>query len=227
MSESGLYDWVVTSDIPTVVNRIRAIREGQPGVLDPQPAKAIQVLQTFALRRPIDDLLRLAETEETEGFAPWDATAVLALAALTRPVKEAARLAIEHWTMESRDATRAPLTDSIVHDVTAQRTVQEVAVFIRVCRREGPPDLVSKALRAFVMMTSGRTSLDKALLYIALRDELCTEDAAELLWLTLSRAHDGGSCALGIMGHAAQYGPQRGPQFKISMRVSAGRSAEI
>src|ERR1700677_332541 len=218
MSESGLYDWVVTSDIPTVVNRIRAIREGQPGVLDPQPAKAIQLLQTFALRRPIDDLLRLTKTEETEGFAPLDATAVLALAALTRPVKEAARLAIEHWMMESRDATRPPLTDSIVHDVTAQRTVQEVAVFIRVCRREGPPDLVSKALRAFVMMASGRTSLDKALLYIALRDELCTEDAAELLWLTLTGASEersapaaaGFGSRVGVVGALRHLSPSEG-----------------
>jgi hypothetical protein len=85
MSESGLYDWVVTSDIPTVVERMQAIREGQPGVLDPRPAQAIRILQTFALRRPIDDLLRLVETEGTGGFASLDATAVLALAALTRP----------------------------------------------------------------------------------------------------------------------------------------------
>lgn len=218
MSESGLYDWVVTSDIPTVVNRIGTLREGVPGKLSPQPAQAIQILQAFALRRPIKDLLKLAETQDAGGFAALDATAVLALAALTRPVKEAARLAIKHWTMESGDATRPPATDSIVHDVTAQRTVQEVAVFIKVCRGEGPPDLVSKALRAFVMTTSGRTSLDKALLYIALRDELCAEDAAELLWLTLNEAREeasalaaaGSEPLVGVIGALRHLSPSEG-----------------
>lgn len=190
MSESGLDDWVVTGDIPTIVNRIQVIREGIPGDLDPQPGAAMQILQTFALRRPIKDLLRLQpETEHTRGFPSLDARAVLALAALTRPVEEAATLAIEQWNMESaKDATQSRLTDSIVHDVTAQRTVQEVAVFIGECRRRGSADLVAKILDAFVVTTSGRTNLDKALLYIALREERCAEDAAELLRLMLKAA---------------------------------------
>lgn len=189
MSEGGLDEWVVRSDIPTVVNRIRVIREGIPDELDPQPATAMRVLQTFALRRPIDDLLRLTGTEDTGTFAPLDAATVLALAALTRPIGEAARLAIEHWRMESAEGAAPPrLTDSIVHDIIAQRTVQEVAEFIRVCRREGPADLVSKTLHAFAMTASGRTDLDKAQLYIALRAENCAEDAAELLGLMLRKA---------------------------------------
>lgn len=190
MSESGLDDWVVTSGIPAIVDRIQAIRQGIPGDLEPQPATAMRILQTFALRRPIRDLLRLPpETGEAGGFEPLDARAVLALAALTRPVEEAAALAIEQWKVEFSPAETQPrLTDGIVHDVTAQRTVQEVAVFIRECRRNGSADLVSKVLNAFVMTTSGRTNLDKAFLCIALRGERCAEDAAELLGLALRQA---------------------------------------
>lgn len=190
MSESELDDWVVTGDIPAIVDRIQAIREGIPSDLEPQPATAMQILQAFAFRRPIRDLLRLQpETGEAGGFAPLDARAVLALAALTRPVEEAAALAIEQWKMESAQAgTQSRLTDGIVHDVTAQRTVQEVAVFIRECRHNGPADLVSKILNAFVVTTSGRTNLDKAFLCIALRGERCAADAAELLGLALRHA---------------------------------------
>lgn len=217
MSASGLDDWVVISDIPTVVNRIQVIREGIPGDdLDPQPVAAMQILQTFALKRPIKDLLRLQpETEDARGFASLDARAVLALAALTRPVKEAATLAIEQWNMESaQDATQSLLTDSIVHDVTAQRTVQEVAVFIGECRRRGPADLVSKILNAFVAATSGRTNLDKALLYICLREERCTEDASELLRLSFravvqapARTSAGSVDRVGVVGALRHLSP--------------------
>jgi hypothetical protein len=217
MSENGLDDWIITSDIAVIVNRLRVIREGLPGDLDPRPEVAMQVLRTFALRRPIEDLLRLQpETESTaQGFAPLDATAVLTLAALTRPVEEAATLAIEQWKMEcAKNPARSPLTDSILHDVTAQRIVQEVAVFIGECRRKGPADLVAKALDAFVMTTSGRTSADKALLYIALREEQCADDAAELLKLTLlktvegpARAAPGSLGQIGIVGALRHFSP--------------------
>jgi len=189
-------DWVRTRDIPTIVERIRAIREGtlpDKGTRDsvePDPVGAMRLLGTFARHRETEHLLELRpELEGVGGFAPLDATAVLTLAALTRPVEEAAKLAIEQWTMESqRSGTPSRLTDSIVHEVTAQRIVPEVAVFVAECRREGQADLVTKALNAFVVTSSGRTNFDKALLYIALRAADCADEAAELLRLTLLQA---------------------------------------
>jgi hypothetical protein len=208
MSEIGIHGWVVTEDISEIVDRIQAIRGGSQGQADPEPASAMQILQTFALRRPIEDLLRLEpETEGGGGFSALDAAAVLALAALTRPVDQAADLAIGQWTAETAkevkrgEEPRSPVTDSIVHDVTAQRTVPEVAVFIRVCRRRGSVKLVGKTLNAFVMATSGRTNFDKALLYIALREEQCAKDAAQLLRLALEEA---GKQASAGMTHGAQ-----------------------
>jgi hypothetical protein len=202
MSENGFYGWVVDSDIGEIVDRIQELRGHSQAGLDPQPARAMWILQAFALRRPIEDLLSLEpEAEGGGGFSALDAAAVLALAALTRPVDQAADLAIGQWTAEAAKGQgagegegeegqepRSPITDSIVHDVTAQRTVPDVAVFIRVCRRRGSAKLVDKALNAFVMATSGRTSFDKALLYIELREEQCHGDAARLLGLALTEA---------------------------------------
>jgi hypothetical protein len=184
-------NWVRTRDIATVVERIRAIREGTLSDEDPaasaraDPAGAMRLLGTFARHRATEHLLALwSEMEDAGGFAPLDATAVLTLAAMTRPVEEAATLAIEQWKTESgQDGT--PLTDSIVHDVTAQRIVAEVAVFIAECRRREQADLVGKSLNAFAMTSSGRTDFDKALLYITLRAAGCSDEADELLRLTL------------------------------------------
>jgi hypothetical protein len=202
-------DWVRTRDIPTIVRRIRVIREGTPADVgagvQPDPDGAMQLLGTFARYR--ETLLDLRpELESAEGFAPLDAAAVLSLAALTRPVEEAAKLAIEQWTVESQGhGAPSRLTDSIVHDVTAQRIVREVAVFIAECRREGQAALVTKALNAFVVLSSGRTSFDKALLCIALRAAGCADEASEMLRLTLRQAGAEAS-ALPAAGSAGQVG---------------------
>lgn len=203
MSEGGLDDWVVDSDIPTIADRIKVIRAGDSeGGLDPQPAAAMRILHTFAKRRRTEDLLNLQpETGGAGGFTPLDAQAVVTLAALTRDVEEAATLAIKQWEIEQREikqremtaeqgATVSGLASSIVHDVTAQRTVREVAVFIRECQRKEATGLVSLILKAFVKSTSGRTNLDKAFLYIALRGEGCASEADELLGLALGPADD-------------------------------------
>lgn len=192
--------WVVTNPIPGIVSRVRYIRAGDP----PNPAEAVRVLQVFALRREIDDLLELEPDRVGAGtFDRLDALAVLAFAALTRPVDQAARLAIGRWEKErpgtsaASGAQPARLTDGIVHDVTAQRTVPEVAVFIKVCReaelaRAGEMDtadsLVHKALTSFAGPSSGRTNLDKAFLYIALNHEGCQDTAALLLEMALGEA---------------------------------------
>ena len=175
MTDGGLDGWIATDPIPSVVQRMKAIRSGVEG-LGADPATAVRILQTFALRRPIDDLLELVPDQENGHFDRLDATAVLALAALIRPVEQAAQLAIGRWETERvRDPLQARLTDSIVHDVTAQRTVPEVAVFVRTCLQTEPKQdaLVEKTLTAFVGVGSGRTNLDKALLNIALSDERC------------------------------------------------------
>lgn len=215
------YGWVVTDGIPTVVARVQAIREGSPDDFDPlapQPGEAMRILQTFALRRSIDDLLSLerepqspatsqTSSEHTwprleprtpqipdapQGFEPLDARAVLALAALTRPVKQAAALAIKQWKQEQTAATEPalpPLTGRILHDVTAQRSVQDVAEFVAECRGKRENDLAFRALDAFVETeTSGRTSLDKAQLFLALRDEECGAEASYLLAKALRQA---------------------------------------
>jgi hypothetical protein len=183
----GFDDWIVQAPIPDVVRRMEAMRRGAAG--DDRlrsAALAVQVLQTFALERPIADLLQLeSDGDGANHFHHVDATAILALAALTRPVEQAAELAIEHCKKESESSDPTVLTNGIVHDVTAQRTVPELAVFIRECRRAGQDGLVRKTLEAFAGAGSGRTNVDKALLYLALDTDLagerCAQDAATLL----------------------------------------------
>ncbi|MBO0804949.1 MAG: hypothetical protein J2P25_17985 [Nocardiopsaceae bacterium] len=188
---------MLSEEIPVVVKRMQDIREGSPGKQDPRPDEAMRILQVFALYRDIDDLLNLeSQTGGSESFAPLDARVVLALAALTRPVEQAATLAIKQWKQEKEasatGSAQPQLTDRILHDVTAQRTVQDVAEFIAECRRQDAAELVDRVLEAFVATeTSGRTSLDKAYLYIALRAEQCDKDASDLLGKTLHQAGKG------------------------------------
>jgi hypothetical protein len=183
----GFVDWIVRAPIPDVVRRMEAMRRGAAGEDRLRSAAlAVQVLQTFALERPIADLLQLeSDGDGANHFHPVDATAILALAALTRPVEQAAELAIEHFEKESESSDSTALTDGIVHDVTAQRTVPEMAVFIRKCRGAGQDELVRKTLEMFAGAGSGRTNVDKALLYLALDTDLagerCAQDAATLL----------------------------------------------
>jgi hypothetical protein len=181
----GLDDWVLTDAVPDVVDRMMAMRRGVPAKgLEPRPAAAMRILHRFAFRRNITDLL-----ECTEHFAQLDALAILATAALSRPVEEAALLALGQWERESVDGSgRTRLTDGIVHDVASQRTTTDVAAFIKKCQENPEAGLGDQTLRVFVGDDSGRTSLDKARLYILLRDDGCKTEAADLLKLAFLRA---------------------------------------
>jgi hypothetical protein len=188
------YEWVKTCSVDDFVNRMRAIREGEKPAAEgrekPQPATAIRVLNAFALHRPIDQLV-----ESAESFDYRDAVSMLATAALRRPVGHAAELAIKQWDRESaaKGARETPLTDGIIHDVACQRTAVDVAEFVRVCSRKHKTELVDKTMRVFTRTSSGRTNLDKALLYIALRDVQCGAEAAALLRQTLESIDKQGS----------------------------------
>ncbi|WP_406442584.1 hypothetical protein OHB14_26955 [Streptomyces sp. NBC_01613] len=175
------YEWVTTCRVDAFVKRVQAMREGEDqgteGGEKPRPATAIRVLHAFAVRRPIDQLI-----ESARYFDYRDAANVLATAALARNIMQAADLAIRQWDAERDSEDERPrLTDGVIHDIACQRTVLDVAVFIRECRRAGKRDLVDRTMSAFTEPGSGRTNLDKALLYIALRDEKCAEEAAEFL----------------------------------------------
>lgn len=218
------YKWVVEDDIPEVVARMQAIREGSPDDADPLapgPAAALEILEVFAKHRRIVDLLTLDPSPEAgtaPGFAPLDARVVLTLAALIRPVREAATLAVRQWEKENVSAG-SRLTDQMLHDVTAQRTVAEVAEFIHECRIQQAGDLVNQILDAFVQTaTSGRTNLDKALLFIKLRDWECHDDAAGLLRRALDppgedqteRAAGGAGDEVGVVGALRRFSPSEG-----------------
>ena len=179
------YAWVTTCSVEDFVERVQAMREGERPVTEtsekPRPANAIRAMHAFALKRPIDQLI-----ESARCFDYRDAVNILATAALGRKVKQAAGLAIKQWdAQQSGAAVGPPLTDGIIHDIACQRTALDVAVFVRECRRAGKHELVDRTLRFFVRPASGRTSLDKALLYIALRDEKCGEEADDFLRRTL------------------------------------------
>lgn len=180
--ELELDDWVLTDPVPDVAKRMTAMRRGAPAAgLAPRPAAAMRILHKFARRREIADLL-----ESTRNFAHLDALAILATAALSRPVEEAAQLALGQWVRESAEgAGHTQLTDGIVHDVASQRTAPDVAAFIKKCREKPEAKLADQTLRIFAGGGSGRTNLDKARLYILLRDDGCATEAADLLKLTL------------------------------------------
>ncbi|MFB7245672.1 hypothetical protein CW362_09560 [Streptomyces populi] len=184
------YEWVTTCTVEAFVKRMQAMREGDPENGEkPRPATAIRALHAFALRRPIDQLI-----ESARCFDYRDAVNVLATAALCRNIRQAADLAIRQWDTEreSGDEGRPRLTDGVIHDIACQRTVADVAVFVRVCRDADEDELVKRTMNAFTEPGSGRTNLDKALLYIALRDEECAEDAAEFLYGALVALADEG-----------------------------------
>jgi hypothetical protein len=188
MSAGGLDDlddWVLTDPVPDVVMRMTAMRRGDPALaLKPRPAAALRILHKFARRREVADLL-----ESTGHFEHLDAMSILATAALSRRVEEAAELAIGQWERESReDSGQTRLSYGIVYDVASQRTAPEVARFIKACRRKPEAKLADQTLRVFGGSGSTRTNLDKARLYIMLRDDDCESEAAELLRLTLREA---------------------------------------
>lgn len=190
----GRYEWVTTCSVDDFVQRMQAIREGERPVTaqseQARPATAIRALHAFAVKRPIDQLI-----ESAAMFDDRDAVNMLATAALWRGVRQAAELAIKQWDSESagKAAGGTPLADGIIHDVACQRTALDVAEFVRVCKRHGRPELVDKTLEVFTETSSGRTNLDKALLYIALRDVQCGEEATTLLRQTLDTLDEHGS----------------------------------
>jgi hypothetical protein len=119
--------------------------------------------------------------------------AILTLAAVDRTPAQAAELTV---ALRRAEQGGSGLTESIIHDLTAQRTVPDLAEFIAECKRCGQADLVEETLTAFVRSTS-RVSLDKALLYFELLRFQCVEEATTLLARTLSaegarpRAYEG------------------------------------
>jgi hypothetical protein len=163
--------------VPDFAAQIKQIRIGDPGH-PPAPANTMATLRVFAQQRPLADLLQLwLAGDERDGFAPLDAVAILTLAAVERTAAEAAELTVE---LRRAERSRSGLTESIIHDVTAQRTVPGVAEFIAECKRRERADLVQESLMAFVKSAS-RVSLDKALLYFELLRFRCDSEAQTLL----------------------------------------------
>ncbi|WP_372405605.1 hypothetical protein [Streptomyces luteireticuli] len=217
------YSWVTECGIGEFARRVQAIREGERPVTGtsepPRPAAALRALHAFAIRRKTPDLIEAAKKRHL-GYR--DAVNVLATAALCRSVKEAADLTHLQWKAESGpeggegDGGETPQTDDIIRDIARQRTVPDVAAFVRECRRFDGTPLVTKTLGAFTHGSSGRRNLDKALLYVALRDEDCAEEAAELLRRTLAAIDDDASgCAPGT-GPAEQLDDLVGALHEIS-----------
>lgn len=178
------YAWVTRIQVRQFVGILRRMRE------EHREAMAMRALHAFALRRPVDELVRLADH-----FEGRDAVMLMATAALSRPVGEAAELALMQYEAESLSA-RAPITASIVHDVACQRTAFDVAVFVRVLEGRQPV-LAKRTVQVFAGAGSGRTNLDKALLHTALRDEGCHRQADRLLGLSLRAIADSPAGAAG------------------------------
>ena len=169
------------TSISAFVAEIKRIREGDSGRL-PDPANAMAALRDFAQLRSIDDLIRLWPAGKgTGGFSELDAAAILTLAAVDRPPEEAAKLAVE---LRRAEGETPRLTESIIHDLAAQRTIPDVAEFIAECRRLDDPKLMKATVEAFAGSES-RVRLDKALLYFELirvgREDMAEELLAETL----------------------------------------------
>jgi hypothetical protein len=168
--------------ITKFAERIKEIRIGDPQH-PPAPANTMAILRIFAQERDVDELLQLwPASEEAGGFAPLDAVAIFTLAAVGRTPATAAELTVG---LRRAEQGRSGLTESIIHDLTAQRTVPDLAEFIAECKRCGQADLVEETLTAFVRSAS-RASLDKALLYFELLRFQCDDEARTILFQTLS-----------------------------------------
>lgn len=210
------WEWVKECSVTEFIAMMQAIREGEQPVTStsekPQPANAIRALHAFATRRPIADLIASAAPD---GFKYRDAVNVLATAALCRSVEETAELTIGEWKAErARGSGDTPKTEDIVRDIARQRTVLDVAVFVRECREHR--ELVDKALSAFAHSSSGRRNLDKALLYIALRDQDCLREATELLHLTLAAINENGAQQTADSGPAKELDDLVGALHELS-----------
>lgn len=185
------YSWVTRSNTEEVAARVQALREGDESTGEPpRPAVAIRVLYAFAIQRSTDQLIEAASK-----FHFYDAVNILAAAALWRNVNDAADLAVRQSEIDDAAAPRAveqqeqpepevaqygpsTLSKGIVHDVARQRTALDVARFVRELGGRGKQGLVGATLHTF---SEKRPLLDTALLYLALRDEGCEQEAVDLL----------------------------------------------
>ncbi|MDG5806605.1 hypothetical protein P9869_28865 [Streptomyces ossamyceticus] len=177
-SLNEVYAWVTWTPVERFVAILGTMRDER------REATAMRALHAFALHRPVGELVELAGH-----FDRRDAVMLMATAALSRPVGEAAQLALMQHRAESHSSERGPITATIVHDVACQRTAFDVAVFVRVLKRQQPV-LAERTVKVFASPASGRTNLDKALLHTALRDEGCGDEADRLLGLTLEAIAD-------------------------------------
>ncbi len=182
--------------IPEFAAQIKRIRAGR-SPYRASPANAMATLRVFAQQRPIDHLVRLwPASEDADGFAPLDVVAILTLAAVDRSAAEVAELAagVRRTELDHAEQGPAGLTERIIHDLAAQRTVPGVAEFIWECERLGQADPARKPLTDFIVRetltaftrSASRVSLDKALLYFELIRFGCSDEADALLAETLS-----------------------------------------
>ncbi|GAA4810089.1 hypothetical protein [Streptomyces ziwulingensis] len=203
------YAWVARIQVRQFVGILRRMRE------EHHDAMAMRALYAFALRRPVDELVALAYD-----FDPRDAVMMMATAALSRPVGEAAELAVRQEVAEKSRAGGDPITASILHDVACQRTAFDVAVFVRVLDERDAAVLAERTVEVFAGPASGRTNLDKALLYTALCDEGCRTQADQLLELTLRAIAE---TPPGVAGHGEEVADLAGAFQHLS---PAGRVLE-
>ncbi|MFG3208070.1 hypothetical protein [Streptomyces sp. NPDC048192] len=199
------YSWVTRSSTEEIAARVQALRKGNESKGEPpRPAVAIRVLYAFAIQRPTDQLIEAAAKLHF-----YDAVNVLATAALWRSIGDAADLACRQSEIDGAASAGAAgqgerqqpepeiseyrpsaLSRGIVHDVARQRTALDVAAFVRELRGRGKQDLVEATLNTF---SENRTLIDTALLYLALRDEGCSEEAADLLGRAVQRINASGA----------------------------------
>ncbi|MEU0314219.1 hypothetical protein [Nocardioides sp. NPDC006273] len=144
-----------------------------------RPAIAVQALHAYG---------RIADGDPAAAATSLDSAAdrviLIAAAALHRPPEDAARLAIE----TEHDAS---IAYAVIHDVLRQRTVPDIARFLRALHLLGATALVNDTVKQFAALSSGRSNLDKALLYVALdATPRLREISLDLLWRTLGAIGD-------------------------------------
>ncbi|WP_425827510.1 hypothetical protein [Streptomyces fractus] len=166
---------------------IEYIRRHAP---ESKASDALLFLQTFAERKPIDELVR-----ESRKLDERDRLTVLASAALSRSPADAAAVATALVVEDDKhDAdehgahgqqAEQPVIDSLVQAIARQRLVTDVAAFVEACRKAQSTLLSDRTLASFADADSGRTAFDKALLYFVLRDQGLRAEAHTLLTVCL------------------------------------------
>ncbi|TQL69279.1 hypothetical protein FB381_3184 [Nocardioides albertanoniae] len=153
------------------------------------PAIAVQALHAYGRHADVD----LAAVTTSLEFTA-DRVILIAAAALHRSPEDAARLAIE----TEHDGS---IAYAVIHDVLRQRTVPDIARFLRALHLLGATELVNDTVKTFAATSSGRSNLDKAVLYVALNaSPRLQEIALDLLWRTLGAIGDRGRAP----GHVQQ-----------------------